>query len=307
MINLLDGLRDLKAPLSSGLAVLFGLWLIFADEISKVSEGDSLSGNVWMISNYLTPAGSLAALAFLAYILGTVLSLHVPVLYVANNVHDWIEYSPWYHGSVATYDRLLRFVHSEINLALQNGVTIRQIYDVLTHAGTWNHSQLAENDFGSEKYSPKQLLSKNIEYTVGGATAAIRLSEALLATQLHSAKDKVYERYDKCKTESTFRAALVIPILFVGSVVATRLSLEGNTPASALSAVTALATAAVLSLKAVYRQKEASDIIVHAILNGDVKIGGLVDLRNIYDPQSAATAPPDPGSPQDKEEPSPTT
>ncbi|MDQ0032242.1 putative membrane protein [Arthrobacter bambusae] len=75
-INILDGLRDLKAPLSSGLIILFGFWLIFANDIYAAILGDSIAGDLHRLTDFLGGPATLGLLAFVGYLIGLVLSLH---------------------------------------------------------------------------------------------------------------------------------------------------------------------------------------------------------------------------------------
>jgi hypothetical protein len=69
LTNLLPGLRDLRAPLSAGFIWLFGIWLLAWPD---VNDSDSeLVKSVLALKDAVSPAGVGAALAFVAYLLGS--------------------------------------------------------------------------------------------------------------------------------------------------------------------------------------------------------------------------------------------
>lgn len=67
MLNLLDGVRDLKAPLASGIIILFGLWIAFANSIASAEPGESLPGNLRRLTDYLGAPATLGIVVFAAY------------------------------------------------------------------------------------------------------------------------------------------------------------------------------------------------------------------------------------------------
>lgn len=57
MLNFLTNLRDMKSSLSSGMVLLFCLWLVFGNEVADVESDDSLAGNLRRLAEYLARLG----------------------------------------------------------------------------------------------------------------------------------------------------------------------------------------------------------------------------------------------------------
>ncbi|MDQ0032243.1 hypothetical protein [Arthrobacter bambusae] len=101
----------------------------------------------------------------------------------------------------------------------------------------------------------------------------------LLAVQLHSSKDKVYEKYEKNKTEGEFRAAIIIPLIFVTTVFMIRLWVEGFVIVAAITPIVTVFPTYRTYISANELNREAVDAIINALLIGDVTDSGLERLR----------------------------
>lgn len=127
MLNLLDGLRDLKAPLASGTVTLFALWLAFANGIADVESGDSLAGNIRRLAEYLGVPATLGIVAFVAYLLGLVLSLHNVMFSILAFIRLEIGISMHWK----TRQRFRNYVFDVLGEALQRGVTESETYSAM--------------------------------------------------------------------------------------------------------------------------------------------------------------------------------
>jgi hypothetical protein len=71
LLNLLPGLRDLRAPLAAGYLWLTAGWLYFAPRLpNSVNDAQGVLKDVYRIVNASSPVAVATALTFVAYILG---------------------------------------------------------------------------------------------------------------------------------------------------------------------------------------------------------------------------------------------
>lgn len=93
----------------------------------------------------------------------------------------------------------------------------------------------------------------------------------LLAVQLHAEKDKIYEKYDKNKTESDFRAAVILPIIFVAFILMFRFISESQLELSLLTLLAAMLVTFRLSAGAHQRLLEANEAVLNSLIVGHIK------------------------------------
>jgi hypothetical protein len=107
LANLLPGLRDLRGPLAVGYTWILVLWLLFADHLPRErSESSGAMGKLFDLGDLLGPTVILAVVSFVAYMIGSFLSLDPrgPVWRTVRNL--WSEFRP---GSSRTYEELSRW------------------------------------------------------------------------------------------------------------------------------------------------------------------------------------------------------
>lgn len=279
MINLLDGLRDLKAPLASGLIILFGFWLIFANEVASAEPGQSIAGNIRQLVTYLGAPATLGLVAFLAYIIGIVLSMHRIFWHLENaavNVTRILlgklfrfkaaSYLGPIQYSKSTGWRLDRYISQAVYDAKRNrGWTDQDIEDVVRPRGSRHGSGEAKAE---HNVNFRELFD---ELRVG-----ITVDIDLLAIQLHAERDNIYEKYDKSKTESDFRAAVILPILFVAAILIYRLYTESNPVIAILLAASSWLMAAGLARGAKERLRQANEVVLNSLVAGNIKSSRLM-------------------------------
>lgn len=282
MINLLEGLRDLKAPLASGLIILFGVWLIYANEIAATKQGESVAGNLLQLANYLGGPATLGLIAFLGYLIGLVLNLHrfyrafgrfiskamdrlFELIYKKN--HRRILPTEY---SYTTLLRLNDYIVSVLKDAKENrGWTLEEITKVANiDSGS---SMLADRNSHDPTYDV--LLSiYDSEFTsvVGKLRKQITADMDLLAVQLQAEKEKIYEQYDKNKTESDFRTAIVLPTMFVAVVLLLRFASESQTVTYVIIVALMVVTIRLMS-SADERLFQANETVLNSLIVGHIK------------------------------------
>ena len=73
LLNLLPGLRELRTPLAAGYTLLLAVYFLIKDASSALLRTDSgPAEDILPLANWLGPAATLAALTFIAYLIGTI-------------------------------------------------------------------------------------------------------------------------------------------------------------------------------------------------------------------------------------------
>jgi hypothetical protein len=71
LLNLLPGLRDLRAPLAAGYLWLAAGWLYFAPELpASVNEAWGVLKDIYRVIQASSPVAVAAGLTFVAYVIG---------------------------------------------------------------------------------------------------------------------------------------------------------------------------------------------------------------------------------------------
>ncbi|MFD9812456.1 hypothetical protein [Streptomyces sp. NPDC059080] len=76
LANLLPGLRDVRAPLASGYVLLISLWLGIPNARPSVKYSHDVIADLWKLSNMVGKGASLAAVTFIAYLIGSMLHIN---------------------------------------------------------------------------------------------------------------------------------------------------------------------------------------------------------------------------------------
>jgi hypothetical protein len=175
LTSLLPGLREVRTPLTVGYLYLLLGWLWFADHIPRHKpKGDGLVARLFELSDIFGPAASVAALTFVAYILGALLTLSFPNVLARSHL---------------------------FLIGVDARQTRRQLLEVLDAVGM----SLFEY---SQGFSPDERdeLERDIE-------RAQRAGPADLRVRLLVANQELYGEYDRLAAEAEFRLNLCLPLI----------------------------------------------------------------------------------------------
>jgi hypothetical protein len=198
MLGFLTNVRDMKAPLSCGMIILFSLWVTFGNALSKVPADDSLAGNLRRLAEYLGPTGTLAAVSFAAYIVGVVIASYAS-LYVIKPYLGTIDHR-MAHSTKQRFRAFLDRTVGEVGRSVQ-------LSDVITGMNLRGPS--IDGAFKiKDKNHQDQVLKDQI---VNHLQTDVLSDLDILAVQLHSVKEKSWEKYDKASSEAEFRSAWLSP------------------------------------------------------------------------------------------------
>ncbi len=327
MLGFLSNLRDVKSALSAGMLLLFAIWLLVGDEIARVEAGDTLTGRVAILIGYLGPVATLALITFAAYVIGLVLSLHSKVLAVINR-HNGVEAvleEDSLGADALQESRLLNFLKDQVTKAVKKREVDQLAWDLMGEfPGLWRLHfrpkwwtrclpRWVRRRFTRTKFKPddllkdeksdtednqlgpreaKQKMKKQLAYVL---FRRIYVESALLAVDLGQKDDQAYERFDKARGESEFRAGLCIPMLVVTGVSVWQLACE-NYPFWMVwgMGVLGLFAVVVLARRAIHKAQEAQEEVNSAIILGHVELPELQVLDaaiNSCTPDQCDTSP----------------
>jgi hypothetical protein len=222
LASLLPGLRELRTPLAIGYLYALALYLFFHDSIPTTAEASGHLKPLYDVVHWLGKPAALAAGAFLAYLVGSV--LEVPAAQVSH----------WFRAALSKRPHLAR----------QRANRRDYLDSSLTHTlGRWDLTPDAAQSLG--QYCGTRIrrtltqTSPNLEER---SELAIRhLVEDLpqLRTRLYTASKDMYGEFDRLSAEADFRvnvglagillscamavqvhflwALLLVPMRFLGS------------------------------------------------------------------------------------------
>jgi len=287
LMNLLPGLRDLRAPLAAGYLWLTGLWLLLADTIPSRSKATGVMAHIYTLTNALGRGTILLAASFAAYLIGAVLSVDsdgpiVGLLMFRGNLFRrnsrlaiGIErfYPDYYRvASGRISQKVLGDVIARVmrlkEVAVIDNDTLKAIEQPTATEATeeWN---IVAQTF----YDPDQLLSpvRNPSGTpwavaVWRCLPGIMLSNLVrevrqLVTQLRVSSPPLFDQYDRARGEAEFRISVSFPLIFITGILAWKW-----TPLWLLL----LFGVVLIMLSGLRRAREATDTVAQAALAGFV-------------------------------------
>ena len=196
----LPGLRELRAPLASGAIWFAAIALFFGSSWDELTAKFEVLGGVETVLAGVSEPYLIAALAFVAYLVG---ALTVGVGDILARVLDWIGLGAGKFLANMPKARILgparNYGREVVNDVRGTGYSISSpvvdaVSDSFVRAGA---SSVAAFGF------PAEILLEKFDS---------------LALQMWNAAPTQYQEYDRLKAEATFRVAVLPPIIAVGAV-----------------------------------------------------------------------------------------
>jgi|tagenome__1003787_1003787.scaffolds.fasta_scaffold20976603_3 hypothetical protein len=209
LLNLLPGLRDLRTPLAVGYLWLAWGWLAFSGEFPSREEATGVAAAVYRFADLAGTGAALAALSFVAYVLGAVFSLQYLVRGALTAPWEGRRNDP---GAFLRRHRLralgLGFVDDNTFAAVVRAIRARVRAAVAANPSDMRRIQ----DLAGIPSGPATEEAEGIRVVIG---LYRRLQEELpeLVTKLaiHD-KDRLWEIYDRKSSEGEFRQATSVPL-----------------------------------------------------------------------------------------------
>lgn len=272
MLGFLSNLRDVKSALSAGMLLLLAAWLAFGHHLANVEADDTLTGNVAKLVTYLGPVPTIAAVTFLAYVLGVLLELDATVLRFLR----WLPIAG--EQFQESEGKRLRQHVEEVSARASLVRDPRELRKDIAPSGrelppTWKSGA---EEWMEADHDGKKAFARESAALVSDVMRQIYLDIDGLAHQLRKKDEKAYNQFDKARGESEFRAGLVIPVLVVALVCAVRMHVE-NYPAWSWLVVVigGIAVPAVLMQRADASDSDSREAVYLGITEGDIEVAEL--------------------------------
>jgi hypothetical protein len=214
LVSLLPGLRDLRTPLAVGYLWLIGLWLWFGDSFPRRAADvpDATLRSLFELSTAVGASVVLAAVSFAAYLLGTMLLVR-------------------FRWNVVCFEPMM----TELNSIFKLGIPIARFFlkgygSPLRNMRSQLDSQF-EKKFGGpqaadklDALSPQQFATLTGRRGAPPATGQTRVEVAVSAAEcemeevgirLQAANRDIWDTFDRCRAETEFRSAIVLPLSFI--------------------------------------------------------------------------------------------
>lgn len=281
--SLLPGFRDLRVPLAAGAMWLVAIWLWVYPAVPSREDASGLLAAGYTVGAFFGPPAVVAALTFVAYLIG-------------------IFQAQVGHGMIRVVDHLFGQV-GRIN-------TVRDRLSAPSRAGAEAVAQAVVAEAAVEKVGLPSIVDGEIYWPVGpqprprytpedrarsvdDITRQMISERELVATRLLKDSRDLFDRYDRAKTEASFRLCLIAPISVVLGVLIYR-AREVSLPAAIGLILVLLLAFCLLAGDAGRKTVEANDAIFQATFAGAADFPVIetlrLDIRKRTDSDSARSA-----------------
>ncbi|MGW5188934.1 hypothetical protein ACWEOO_06750 [Kribbella sp. NPDC004138] len=284
--SLLPGLRDLRVPLAVGYAWLTVFWFLIGGSLPTEQDAVGVLARVYQLGHVVGSTAMLAALTFIAYTLGAVVTSNAATAYFATRVGRALillsKKHCWFGGTLGTLGLVvLRYGRaSRGNTGLrywrQRSLTEGTYMDLRREVDLLAAPIEQRNGNGAEPSvnvgGPDDLLRD-----AGGDETDVVVRQVLgempqLVTRLHiQDRERLYHAYDRLASEADLRANLVVPAF---ALVVVLTATTGNawwllgTPVPV-----------VFSLHAADKRRRARSEVIQALIHGQIESSTLSALR----------------------------
>jgi hypothetical protein len=283
LAQILPGFRDFRTPLMTGVLWLTALWVFLGTPIPKKDDKEGLFGLLNQVSEYLAPTLILGVLSFTCYLLGVLLMPniqrklrrgsfrihwlkvkltkfydkrkkggHIRRVMRKADLHLRQPEYPLPGGHTTKSEDLLDDLATDAiytaNKAGRDLVPIRKHYDFLD----------PEKDPGDDNEGLIQRIKRDL------------MEEATtIAAALQAGNERVFNNYDRARSEAEFRFSIHLPLFFIAAGVAWKLW-STDIALAVLIGFAGVVISSVLFVKGMHKMNEATEIGSEAIKAGVV-------------------------------------
>lgn len=277
LTSILPGLRDLRVPLASGFLWLVVIWLFVYPMIPTKDAARGFGAEVYELFEALGGAALLAAVTFVAYILGIVFGkLSFLTRFVAGRLTS----------SKRALSRASEIQASERAAKLvgqlhEKGIPLELISNLLENSDTTEEAAQALATL--EKDMSQELRAQIAESDVQKLTDRMFGEIPLVAARLLAKNKDLFDRYDRADAEANFRYAVIIPMLLIVLLVVIRTNLLAGIPWLAVFIiVSTLVFAFLIARDAYLKERESNDAIYQAVFIGEVNFPVMDDVQSLF-------------------------
>jgi len=222
LASLLPGLRDLRTPLAVGYLWLLGLWLLLYRRV-PTSIADAPEGPIkaiYQLSSLLGQAVILAALSFVAYLLGSMLRLQSSTnlgKLVRTRIDSALlfvtRYLPVVRKIHLPFTRQSELMYSQLEIFV--GARLRETASGLTGQ---DHVNILRRFFNFPQWRGEDHVA--IEWLARSYTDGICADFEAVGIQLQAKNRDFWDTYDREVAEAQFRYGIAPPLVLIIALVA---------------------------------------------------------------------------------------
>jgi hypothetical protein len=248
LASLLPGLRELRAPLTSGVLTIFSLALFFGDAFDSVATNGGRSDNLTRVVDWIGRPGLVAAALLAAYLIGTMLN-----------------------GVVRNGSKLLNAMAIDEYYGLAVYLTLFAPYskDALQSLVYGLHRELNRDQVESIVHGVRIGTESPGRYLAEEGAAIVIASEALEGgtgiRRLRGRSPDRYDDYDRKLAEAELRDGLIVPVPLALIALALNTKLSGV--AEVMIGIVGAVVMGFLFLQARTLDREANDVVLYAVLD----------------------------------------
>jgi hypothetical protein len=281
LMSLLPGLRDLRAPLAAGYLWLAGIWLLLIDSIPVSSKATGILKNIYALTHDLGRGTTLAAITFIAYLIGSVLSVSADGRIVSRGstltvILKDVSLRPFRpRGGNFTYSEGLKWASLRVSAKVLNDVRtsldrIRNSFPDLGLIEIGEHGVIGNSDEEKALYEwyglkPGKLpekfgwVDRVWDYAALSMVSGLNSEMRPLVTSLRVSSPPLFDQYDRARGEAEFRLSVAFPLALITGVLSWKW-----TPLW----IIILPGIVMLIKSGLRRARDASDVIGQAALAG---------------------------------------
>lgn len=282
LAQILPGFRDFRTPLMTGVLWLTALWAFLGTPIPKKDDKEGVFGLLNQVSEYLSPSLILGVISFTAYLLGVLLMPNMQrKLNVGAAVIHWLKVrverfydkrkTKWIRRLMRKTDLHLR----QPEYPLRGGHTRRteDLLDVLATDAVYTAGKKGLDLVPLKKHydwiTPDEDADSDTEALSDRVKDDLMVEAASIAAALQAGNERVFNNYDRARSEAEFRFSIHMPLFFIAAGIAWNFWNDDNILAILIGAAGA-AVSTVLFVKGIHKMNEATEIGSEAIKAGVV-------------------------------------
>lgn len=285
--QMLPGFRDVRTPLITGYLWLTSAWILFGMPVPTGAETTGVLGSLNALTKFLSPAVSVIVLSFVAYVLGVLASpdserflrpgriiVYIIELLATLLAKSWFRFilTPRMISRLAKESGSSNPSLSHSSEAALHGFVVTQIA-----------KNRSSKDFRPllGKYDCGDSLDSGFEKNLAQVLHIDVVEEALdPSAALLAADEKLYNNFDRTRSESEFRFCIMLPLLAIALASAWGVR-ETSWILSVGIILFGLLVSAGLVVRGWFKLHEATDIAVAAIIKGTIRTRALEQLDGL--------------------------
>jgi hypothetical protein len=205
LASLLPGLRDIRTPLAAGYLWVVVLWLLLHDYVPKsATEAQGAVGSLYQLGSLVGGSAGLAAVSFIAYLLGLILAIFTERLGTLIKAKISREHAP--SPDARKQSQLGRFVDTAL-FDFEQDYPRFTVYDYVDVFG-----QMPGRTVHREEKSRDEVRQTFLEFVIDEYPA--------IAIRLQAKNRDLWDTYDRHTAEAEFRLGIAPPLVLASVTLA---------------------------------------------------------------------------------------